>query len=70
MILKKAKEGPDAEKFEKSWVPTIHWIGKKATEIYDTSQNVPEYMPNSLEHIEYKCVNDKCGEVHVKHRII
>lgn len=68
--IKKLKEGPDADRYKQSWIPRFHLITRKATEIYDTTQNVPEYMPNSMEHIEYKCTNVNCKFIHVKHRVI
>lgn len=52
------------------WRRRFHFIRRKDTEIYDTLQNVPAYMPNSLEHIELKCVNPDCAKVHVRHRVI
>lgn len=56
--------------FRKRWVPSLHWIGRKKTEIYNTLQNVPEYMPNRLEHIELKCEDPECDVVHTRHRTI
>lgn len=58
-----------------NWNVRLHWIGRKATNIYNTLQNVPEFMPSKLEHIEMTCVDPNCKEghkgmpyVHVKHR--
>lgn len=69
------KENPELHK--RNWNISIHWIGRKHTEIYNTLQNVPEYMPNKLEHIEMTCVDPNCKEghkgqpfVHIKHRPI
>lgn len=53
-----------------NWNIGLHWIGRKATMIYNTMQNVPEYMPNSLEHIELTCTDPECKFVHTKHRVI
>ena len=53
-----------------TWKRRFHLIRRKDTEIYDTLQNVPEYMPNSLEHIELKCVDPNCQHVNIRHRVI
>lgn len=53
-----------------NWRKRYHFIRRRDTEIYDTLQNVPEYMPNSLEHIELKCIDPSCKKVHVRHRVI
>ncbi len=53
-----------------TWKRRFHFIRRKYTEIYDTLQNVPEYMPNSLEHIELTCVDPNCKHVTVRHRVI
>lgn len=52
------------------WKRRYHIVRRRDTEIYDTLQNVPEYMPNSYEHIEMKCINPKCTFKHVRHRVI
>ncbi len=54
----------------RAWKRRFHLIRRKDTEIYDTLQNVPEYMPNSLEHIELNCVDPHCKHVTVRHRVI
>ena len=53
-----------------NWRKRYHLIRRRDTEIYDTLQNVPEYMPNKLEHIELKCIDPSCGKTHVRHRVI
>jgi hypothetical protein len=53
-----------------SWRRRFHLIRRRDTEIYDTLQNVPEYMPNSLEHIELKCIDPNCEHVNIRHRVI
>ena len=53
-----------------NWKRRFHWISRSATEIYDTLQNVPEYMPNSLEHIELKCTDPTCNHMTTRHRVI
>lgn len=67
--IKKAKE-MDEERYKQSWVPSIYFITRKLTEIYDTTQNVPEWNPNSMEHIEIKCLDPNCGDVKVRHNIV
>lgn len=53
-----------------NWKRRYHFIRRRDTEIYDTLQNVPEYMPNSLEHIEMKCIDPTCNKKHIRHRPI
>lgn len=53
-----------------NWKRRYHLIRRRDTEIYDTLQNVPAYMPNSLEHIELKCIDVDCGKIHIRHRVI
>lgn len=53
----------------KTWRRRFHWISRSATEIYDTLQNVPEYMPNTFEHYEIKCQDPACEHVSVRHRV-
>lgn len=72
-ILLLKKENPELHK--RNWNMSPHLITRKSTEIYNTLQNVPEYMPNRLEHIEMLCIDPKCplshvGRGHVKHRVI
>jgi hypothetical protein len=55
---------------QRAWKRRFHLIRRSDTEIYDTLQNVPEYMPNSLEHIELKCIDPNCRHVNVRHRVI
>lgn len=63
------------------WKATPHWIGKKVTSIYDTTQDVPEYHPTGYEHRELGCIDpnhnhfDKkapnyCGYSKVIHTLI
>jgi len=47
-------------------IPTFFWLGRRLIEIYDTTQDIPEYMPNALEHEEKTC--DECGKIHVTHK--
>jgi hypothetical protein len=55
---------------QRAWKRRFHLIRRRDTELYDTLQNVPEYMPNSLDHVELKCINPKCKHVTVRHRVI
>jgi hypothetical protein len=54
----------------RAWKRRFHWIYRRDTEIYDTLQNVPEYMPNSFEHYEIKCIDKNCNHTSVRHRVI
>ncbi len=64
-----------AKSATRTWNRRYHLIRKKDTEIYDTLQNIPAWMPNSLEHIELNCIDPGCklhapGKGHVRHRVI
>jgi hypothetical protein len=54
----------------RNWRKSYHLIRRGDTEIYDTLQNVPAYMPGTMEHIEIVCNNPDCGKIHVRHRVI
>jgi len=58
------------ELYKNQWVPSFHWIGRKTTEIYNTLQNVPEYMPDKLQQIRLTCDDPNCLKIHnhVKYR--
>lgn len=45
------------------WSATPHWIGKKICAIYDTTQDVPEYVPIGYSHRELGCIDP--GHNHV-----
>jgi len=56
-------------------LPKLLLITKRLIETYDTTQDLPEYMPDSLEHVELNCVDPLCklhlkGRGHVEHRKI
>jgi hypothetical protein len=58
-----------------NWKRRYHIIRKRDTLLYDTLQNIPQYMPNTLEHIELNCIDPNCklnkkGHGHVRHRVI
>jgi hypothetical protein len=55
---------------QRAWKRRFHLIRKRDTELYDTLQNVPAYMPNSLEHIELTCIDPNCKHITVRHRVI
>jgi len=46
-------------------IPTFFWLSNKLISVYDTTQDIPAYMPNELEHQEKFCT--VCGKVHVTH---
>ena len=52
------------------WKRRYHLIRRKDTEIYDTLQNVPEWMPDTMDHREIRCINPKCKAVHVRHSVV
>jgi len=43
---------------------------RRYVEMFDTSAELPPYMPDSLEHFEFKCINPKCDKVHIEHKKI
>jgi len=47
-------------------VPTLFWLGKNLIKFYDTTQDIPAYLPDALEHEVKTC--PICGKVHVSHR--
>jgi len=47
-------------------IPAFFTLNRKLIDIYDTTQDIPEYMPNALEHEEKTC--EVCGKVHVFHK--
>jgi hypothetical protein len=86
IILMKEKQKQEAEirgtyLFRDIWRGSLHWISRKICEIYDTTQDVPEYRPTGYAHLELFCVDpahnhtDKddptfCGFKKVSHEII
>jgi len=55
--------------------PRYIFITKKLVAIYDTQMELPPYLPDSLEHIEYLCLNKNCvkstpGHGHIEHKKI
>lgn len=55
------------------WRGSLHWIGRKKCNIYDTTQQVKEYKPQGFQHLELMC-NDpehpNCGYKKVTHEVI
>jgi hypothetical protein len=58
------------ELYKAKWGFNWFLISKKITNIYNTLQHIPEYMPDTLEHIELKCQDPDCGHITVRHRVI
>lgn len=59
--------------FKDIWRASLHWISKKICNIYDTTQDVPEYIPTGYEHLELSCTDSKhpdCGFKKVSHSLI
>lgn len=60
---------PSLNPVPSSWwhsFPQWFWLGRILVDTYDTQQDIPEYMPNSLEHIKRTCPD--CGFEKVEHR--
>lgn len=55
---------------QRAWKRRFHLIRKRDTELYDTLQNIPAWMPNTLDHQELRCIDPKCKHVTVRHRVI
>jgi len=53
-----------------SWKGQLHYFTRKHTKIYDTTQNVKEYVPLGYKHSEFKCLNPECKYKHTKHELI
>lgn len=50
-------------------IPSFFFLRKKWIDIYDTTQDIPAWRPNELEHYEFKCeLYPKCAKVHIEHR--
>lgn len=47
-------------------LPRFLLIRKKYINAYDTTMEIPPYMPDALEHFEYACPT--CGKVHIDHK--
>lgn len=53
---------------ERKGLPKIFFISKKLIEMYDTTQDLPEYMPDALEHLKFQCIDPDCKRIHIEHR--
>lgn len=67
--------------FKDVWRASVHFITRRGTEIYDTTQDVPEYRPKGYAHHELRCIdpthnhNDPkapnyCGYKKVFHEVV
>lgn len=67
--------------FKDIWKGSFHYFLKKHTNIYDTTQDVPEYNPTGYEHSELRCIDPKhnhddpkapnyCGFKKVTHELV
>ena len=54
---KQRKKVDGSYKISDVWKATPHWIGKTICNIYDTTQDVPEYHPTGYEHTELGCLD-------------
>lgn len=72
IILKRQFEPEELEEKELEKAKTIYalpeiiFIRKKYIKAYDTTQEIPRYQTDELDHIEKKC--KKCGKTHITHR--
>lgn len=56
--------------YDDTWSGKYHLFFRKHTQIYDTHQNVKEYIAKGYKHTEYKCLDPHCKYKHVKHELI
>lgn len=64
------QEGVNSGKLQDlSFIPSFFLITRTLVEMYDTRQDIPEYMPDTLEHEEKYCYHEGCNKVHVTHRV-
>jgi hypothetical protein len=67
--------------FRYIWKSSFHWFFRKDCEIYDTTQDVPEYNPTGYEHHELRCIDPEhnhddpnapnyCGFKKITHEIV
>jgi hypothetical protein len=62
MLKEKHKQMNEVNKtrlYKDIWRASLHTISKKICEIYDTTQDVPEYKPTGYEHRELFCIDPK-----------
>lgn len=48
------------EEISASYLPGIHFIVKKVIKAYDTTDEIPAFKPDTLEHVELWCENPDC----------
>jgi len=74
-MRERSRDGKSTSKslaLAKSFIGWPYWIGKKICSIYDTTQDVPEYVPSGYSHIEIKCkdpAHPDCGYIKQMHRL-
>jgi len=57
-------------RFSVSAFPEFIWLTRKLVTMYDTTMEIPAYMPDKLEHRELDCTDPNCDHVRVVHRPI
>jgi len=50
--------------------PEFLFIRRRYVDAYDTTAEIPAYMPDSFEHVEIKCIAPFCDFVRVEHKKI
>lgn len=52
--------------------PRFFFLTRELIDCYDTTQDIPPYLPDGLEHVELECLggegHEPCGKVHVSHK--
>lgn len=60
---------PEQRKKIQLGLPKIFFLTRYLTEVYDTTQDIPPWRPDELEHYEYRCEQyPRCSKVHVEHK--
>jgi len=57
-------------RFSISAFPEFIFLTKRLTQMYDTSMELPAYMPDKLEHKEQHCIDPYCDHIRTIHRPI
>ena len=57
-------------RFSISAFPEFIWLTKKLVSMYDTTMELPPYLPDKLDHRELHCIDPDCDFVREVHRAI
>lgn len=56
---------------EGSGLPSFFFITRRLTDAYDTTQDIPAYMPDKMEEIVMECIEgDACKDPKHRHRVV